>query len=91
MAAAAGLDGARTARLVAYDDVQSLCAAAPKLCPLDPAETTEWLLHAGPPIDPVVATLAPLTDPAGIPAPSAPLLEQWQHAHPTHPRRLFSA
>lgn len=91
MATAAGLDGARTARLVAYDDVQSLCAAALKLCPLDPVETTEWLLHAGPRVEAVVAAVAHLTEPDGIPAPSAPLLEQWQHAHPTHPRRLFSA
>jgi urease accessory protein len=91
MAAAAGLDGARTARLVAYDDVQSLCAAALKLCPLDPAETTEWLLHAGPAVEVLVGAVAHLTEPDGIPAPSAPLLEQWQHAHPTHPRRLFSA
>ena len=91
MAAAAGLDGTRTARLVAYDDVQSLCAAALKLCPLDPVETTEWLLHAGPAIERVVAAVAHLTEPDDLPAPSAPLLEQWQHAHPTHPRRLFSA
>jgi urease accessory protein len=91
IAAAAGLDGARTARLVAYDDVQALCAAALKLCPLDPVETTEWLLHAGPAIEVVVDAVAHLTEPDGIPAPSAPLLEQWQHAHPTQPRRLFSA
>jgi urease accessory protein len=91
MAAAAGLDAARTARLVAYDDVQSLCAAALKLCPLDPVETTEWLLHAGPDIEVVVGAVAHLTEPDGIPAASAPLLEQWQHAHPTRPRRLFSA
>jgi urease accessory protein len=82
MAAAAGLDGSRTARLVAYDDVQSLCAAALKLCPLDPAETTEWLLHAGPAVEVLVGAVAHLTEPDGIPAPSAPLLEQWQHAPP---------
>ena len=76
---------------MAYDDVQSLCAAALKLCPLDPAETTEWLLHAGPAVEAVVGAVAHLTEPDGIPAPSAPLLEQWMHGHPTHPRRLFSA
>jgi urease accessory protein len=91
MAAAAGLDAARTARLVAYDDVQTLCAAALKLCPLDPADATTWLLDAGPAVEEVVAAVAHLTEPGGIPAPAAPLLEQWQHRHPTHPRRLFSA
>lgn len=91
MAAAGGLDGARTARLVAYDDVQSLCSAALKLCPLDPAETTEWLLAAGPAVEALVAEVAHLTEPAGIPAGSAPLLESWQHRHGSAPRRLFRA
>jgi urease accessory protein len=91
MAAAGGLDGARTARLVAYDDVQSLCSAALKLCPLDPAEATEWLLHAGPAVEDLVMEVAHLTEPDGIPAGAAPLLELWQHQHPHHPRRLFSA
>ncbi len=90
-AAAAGLDGPRTARLVAYDDVQTLCAAALKLAPLDPAQASAWLLDAGALAEEVVAEVAHLTDPAGIPAPTAPLLEVWQHRHPTHPRRLFSA
>ena len=30
-------------------------SAALKLCPLDPAETTEWLLHAGPAVEELVA------------------------------------
>jgi urease accessory protein len=91
MAAAGGLDGARTARLVAYDDVQSLCAAALKLCPLDPAEVAEWLLHSGPAVERLVGEVGHLTEPAGIPAPSAPLMESWQHQHAHHSRRLFSA
>ena len=36
-AAVAGLDAAQTARLVAYDDVQTVIAAALKLRPFDPA------------------------------------------------------
>ena len=38
-----------------------------------------------------VYAVAALTDPDDIPAATAPLLEQWQHTHPTHPRRLFHA
>lgn len=91
MAAAGALDGARTARLVAYDDVQSLCAAALKLCPLDPVETTEWLLQAGPAVEVLVGEVAHLTEPTGIPARAAPLMESWLHRHPHHTRRLFSA
>jgi len=80
MAAAAGLDPAGTARLVAYDDAQTLSADA-----------TIWLLDAAPDLEEAVAAVAHLTEPRAIPAPAAPLLEQWQHHHPTHPRRLFSA
>jgi len=91
MAAVAGLDGARTARLVAYEDVATLCAAALKLAPLDPVETTEWLLHADFGVEELVRAVAHLTDPDDIPAPSAPQLETWLHHHRDHPRRLFSA
>ena len=91
MGAAATLGAAQVAALVCYDDVQSVCAAALKLLPLDPAETSAWLLAAAPLVEAVVDEVAPLTGPSGIPAPAAPLMESWQHAHAHQPRRLFSA
>ena len=48
MAAAAGLTAAALARLVAYDDVQTLCAAALKLLPARPRRATGWLPDALP-------------------------------------------
>lgn len=91
LGSAAGLTPRQVATLVCYDDVQAVCAAALKLCPLDPADATAWLLDAIPMVEDVVARVCFLTEPDGIPAASAPLMEAWQHRHPQQPRRLFSA
>jgi len=91
LAAAAGLTAEATALLVAYDDVQTLATAAPKLHPLDPSTTTGWVLAAGPAVADLVAVVAALTDPADIPADAAPALEAWVEAHADAPRRLFRA
>src|SRR5690606_26018731 len=40
---AGGLDAAALARLVGYDDVQTVGAAALKLLPLDPTEVAAWV------------------------------------------------
>lgn len=91
LAACAGLDAVRLARLVAYDDAQTVAAASLKLEPVDPAETTTWVLAAGPDIDDVVAEVSHLTDPDHIPAHGAPLMEQWAEHHARTTERLFSA
>lgn len=80
-----------TARVVCHDEIQTVAAAALKLAPLDPLDTVQWVLQLRPEVDAVVDAVAALTDPDDIPAATAPLLEQWQHTHPTHPRRLFHA
>lgn len=79
------------ARLVGYDDVQTVAAAALKLLPLDPAEVARWVLAALPAVDELAAEVAYLTSPGEIPAAGAPLIEAWAQAHATAPRRLFSA
>lgn len=91
LAACAGLDAARLARLVAYDDAQTVAAASLKLEPVDPAETTAWVLAAGPDIDYLVAEVETLTHPDHIPAHGAPLMEQWAERHARTTERLFSA
>ena len=91
LAACAGLDAARLARLVAYDDAQTVAAASLKLEPVDPSETTAWVLAAGPDIDDLVDEVAHLTDPDHIPAHGAPLMEQWAEHHARTTERLFSA
>lgn len=90
---AARLDVAATdlARVICHDDVQSVCAAALKLAPLDPVDTVAWALDVAPLVERVVAQVADLRTPADIPAPAAPAAEIWQHAHATAPRRLFRA
>lgn len=79
------------ARLVGYDDVQTVTSAALKLLPLDPAVTTQWALDALPRIDALAASVASLTRPGDIPVTGAPQIEEWAEAHAVASRRLFSA
>lgn len=79
------------ARLVGYDDVQTVASAALKLLPLDPADVAAWVLNALPAVDRLAADVASLTDPGAIPAAGAPQIESWAQAHAATTRRLFSA
>jgi len=90
-AAVAGLDGADTARLVAFDDVQTVLAAALKLVPFDPAQGVAWAVAAHPEVEACVRRVADLARLADLPASSAPLLEQWGQHHRDTERRLFRA
>lgn len=89
--AAVGLSPSSLARLVGYDDVQTVAAAALKLTPLDPAQTTRWVLDALPAIDLLADEVAALCTPDQIPASGAPQIEQWAERHAVAPRRLFRA
>jgi urease accessory protein len=88
---AAGLDAVSLARLVGYDDVQTVCAAALKLMPLDPYEVTRWAHSALSAVEDLARTVAPLTTPGDIPAAGAPQIEAWAEDHAATTRRLFSA
>ena len=91
VSAATGLSADAVARLVAYEDVQSVLAASLKLLPGDPVDATARLLALAPEIDTVVARVAAMTVPEESPAWSAPLVEAWAEAHATAERRLFRA
>ncbi|MFC7375444.1 urease accessory protein UreF [Brachybacterium sp. GCM10030268] len=91
IAAAAGLGAADLVRLVAYDDAQTVVAAGLKLEPSDPRAATRLVLEACGRLEPQVAALAALTDPAQIPCTGAPLTEGWAEAQTQLPRRLFRA
>jgi len=88
---ACGLPPLALARLVGYDDVQTVASAALKLLPLDPAEVTSWVVDALPAVDRLAAEVSPLTEPAAIPAAGAPQIEAWAETHAASTRRLFSA
>lgn len=79
------------ARLVAYDDVQTVCAAALKLVPLDPVAVTGWVFHALEGVEGVVAAVAGVEQPEDIPAVASPQIEAWAQAHARTSRRLFRA
>lgn len=90
-AAAAGLDASETARLIGYDDVQTIVAAALKLEPFDPAVGVGWSVAAGVDVERMVGRVEGITTTSGIPAHSAPLIEEWVQAHRTAERRLYRA
>lgn len=90
-AAILGLTPAQLARLVCYEDVQTVASAALKLAPLDPADTAAWTVNMRHEVAEVIARVAWLTEPDDIPAVAAPLIEQWAQAHAASSRRLFSA
>ncbi len=91
VAAEAGLDAEQTARLVAYEDVQTVVAAALKLEPFDPALGVRWAADAAAGVEALVARVADVVEPDDIPAHSAPLVEEWGQHHRTSERRLFRA
>ncbi len=91
IAAETGLSAESLARVVGYDDVQTVLAAALKLLPLDPADAAAWCVGLMPEIDAFAAGIADLTSPTEIPATGSPLIEGWAQAHVRTTRRLFSA
>ena len=91
VAAEAGLDAEQTARLVAYEDVQTVVAAALKLEPFDPSHGVRWAADAAVAVEALVARVSSARTTDDIPAHSAPLVEEWGQLHRTSERRLFRA
>ena len=90
-AAVVGLPAAETARLVAFDDVQTVLAAALKLVPFDPSRGVAWAVAVEPEVERLVGAVTGLTSVDELPAHSAPLIEQWAQIHRDTERRLFRA
>lgn len=88
--AAAGLSGAQVARLVGYDDAQTVAAAALKLEPMDPTRAARWVVQAAPAIE-NLSSLADLEAVDDLPAAAAPLVEEWAERHAVAGQRLFRA
>jgi len=86
-----GLSAGALARLVGYDDVQTVCAAVLKLAPVDPAVATGWVAAALPEVAARAAEVADLTAPDHIPSVGCPQIEVWAEAHAVTSRRLFRA
>ena len=90
-AACAGLEPAQLARLIGYDEAQTISAAALKISPMDPVEATTWVIGAHHEIEAMATAVAYFTDPDDIPTFGAPLIEQWAEIHATTTQRLFRA
>ncbi len=89
--AVTGLSAEQVARLVAYDDTQTVVAASLKLLPVDPAGAVTWLAALHDDIERLVNDVAPLTDIEKIPAGGAPLIDQFAEQHAIERMRLFHA
>jgi urease accessory protein len=90
-AAEAGLSADELARLVGFEDVQTVIAAALKLQPFDPSQAVAWAAQAEPEVEQLVDRVAGLIGTDEIPAYGAPLIEEWGQRHSHAERRLFRA
>ena len=90
---AAGLDvpALELARLVVYEDMQAAAAAVLKLEPRDPLELVSLVVELCSGVEDRLPAIAAITDPADIPALTAPQSEAWAEAHARSTRRLFRA
>jgi urease accessory protein len=91
VAAVNDLSAEQTARLIGYDDAQSVVAASLKLLPVDPADAASWLAALHQPIEELIQAVAELSDPDDIPAYGAPLVDVFAQAHAAERMRLFHA
>ncbi len=91
VAAVAGIDAADLARVVAYDELATIGAAALKLLPLDPLDVAAWTLELGADVEVLVDRVRDLDTPGDLPASGAPRLDQLVAQHAVSPRRLFHA
>lgn len=87
----AGLKPEQTARLVGYDDVQTVVSACLKLEPIDPMTATAWTMAAFGEVDAMARRVGGISDPRDIPASGAPLIDLWAQTHAATRERLFSA
>ena len=89
--AVAGLSAEELARLIGFEDVQTVIAAALKLQPFDPSQGVAWAAARGVEVEALVARVSRLTGTAEIPARGAPQIEDWGQRHRRAERRLFRA
>jgi urease accessory protein len=89
----AGLDLSplELARLVVYEDMQAAAAAVLKLEPCDPLDLVLLVVELCSGVEDRVSEISTITDPADIPALTAPQSEAWAEAHARSTRRLFRA
>lgn len=89
--ALSSMSEAEAARVCFYDDAQTVCSAALKLMPVDPLEPVGWLLAKASMIEQLVDEAVRVSGATALPAPTAPLIEQWSLIHDLSHRRIFSA
>jgi urease accessory protein len=91
VAHAAGLDDLGAALVALYDDVATVCSAALKLLPLDPALAARWQAQLAGPVTVAASDVAASDVPAALsPPPAAPALDAAALVHAARRERLFA-
>lgn len=90
-AAETGISPVELARVIGFEDVQTVIAAALKLQPFDPSQGVAWAAASEGEVEELVQRVSSLTRTAEIPAYGAPLIEEWGQRHRDAERRLFRA
>lgn len=91
VAQAAGLDDLAAALVALYDDVATVCSAALKLLPLDPALAARWQAELAGPIGAAAQEIAASDVSAALsPPPAAPALDAAASVHTARSERLFA-
>lgn len=91
VAAALEVNEENCAEVCCYDDLQRIAEATLKLLPTDPALVTHWLIEAGKHVAEIVKSACETQNPSGLPAITAPWMEQWAEEHAERTKRLFMA
>ncbi|HEX4190349.1 MAG TPA: urease accessory UreF family protein [Marmoricola sp.] len=89
--AVTGLGAAGTARLIGYDDAQTVVAASLKLLPIDPGDAAVWLAGLHRDIEDLAQHVQDLVTPDTIPADAAPGIDLFAEQHSYERMRLFHA
>lgn len=88
---AAGLDDLGATLVALYDDVATVCSAALKLLPLDPALAARWQAQLAGPIAAAAQEVAASDVRVDLPPPpAAPALDAAASAHAARSERLFA-
>jgi len=74
-----------------YEDAATVCSAAVKLLPLDPALASAWMVRLADEIEALSARATAAAAGGELPSTATPSLDRDALVHAEHPRRLFAS
>jgi urease accessory protein len=86
-----GGDPLAAATISLYEDAATVCSAAVKLLPLDPALASRWMVLLAHDIETLSARATVAAEGPELPSTATPSLDRDALVHSEHPRRLFAS